>query len=227
MDACVARSSGPRLFVNGTGRREYMFKSLKTRQRFDSRDKSITKTYRYEESASKKPIPRVLQVVVVPTIDKYRPLIPRYHQVTTYETFLDPKGNQNHKKEDNMHSYLMSDQSNPAGHNKAPVLSWWKPRPILTLRANGGSRGPSGGAIQSIITPLRLLVSSDLALEAPFCIFALRKFSGWKRWCCKHIQVQRRVWCLHRSPRSSAARDQVPIEEVAWISDALFALYGW
>ena len=63
-------------------------------------------------------------------------------------------------------------QSKPAGHKSAPVHSWWNPLSILTFRANGGLRFWPWGVIQSRTTPFKLFVSSDLALEAPFCIFS-------------------------------------------------------
>jgi hypothetical protein len=61
------------------------------------------------------------------------------------------------------------DQSCPAGQSNEPVRSWWKPRSTLTLRERGGLRDWPRGVIQSRIGPLRLFVSSDRALETPFC----------------------------------------------------------
>jgi hypothetical protein len=68
-------------------------------------------------------------------------------------------------------SYSALDQSKPAGHNKAPVRSWWNPRSVLTLRANSGFRTWPRGVIQSRIALFKLFVSSDLALAEPFCIY--------------------------------------------------------
>ena len=65
-------------------------------------------------------------------------------------------------------SHWGSFQSRPAGQRSAPVTGWLKPRFVLTLRESGGFNGLSRGAIQSSTTPLRLLVSSDLALDMPF-----------------------------------------------------------
>ena len=64
----------------------------------------------------------------------------------------------------------VSFQSRPAGQRSAPVAGWWKPRFVLTFRERGGSKGVSRPAIHSRITPFKLLVSSDLALDTPFWI---------------------------------------------------------
>ena len=66
-------------------------------------------------------------------------------------------------------TYSRSDQSTPAGQRSEPVTSWLKPLSVFTFRAIGGMRGSPGFVSQSIMAPLRLLVSSDLALDAPFC----------------------------------------------------------
>ena len=66
-------------------------------------------------------------------------------------------------------TYTLSDQSTPAGQRRAPVTWWLKPRSTFTFRAIGGIRGSLGGDSQSIIADFRLFVSSDLALDAPFC----------------------------------------------------------
>lgn len=60
-------------------------------------------------------------------------------------------------------------QSTPAGQRRNPVFSWLYPRSIFMFRAIGGTRGSPRGMSQSIIADFKLLVSSDLALEAPFC----------------------------------------------------------
>lgn len=70
-------------------------------------------------------------------------------------------------------TYSSSVQSRPAGHNRAPVLSWWNPRSLLTLRERAGEMLWPGGAIQSMMALLRLFVSSDLAHETPRCIYKL------------------------------------------------------
>ena len=75
--------------------------------------------------------------------------------------------------------YSVLDQSKPAGHNKAPVRSWWNPRSVLTLRANGGLRDWPRGVIQSRIALFKLFVSSDLALAEPFCIYHKWGRSRW------------------------------------------------
>ena len=69
-------------------------------------------------------------------------------------------------------THSLFDQSKPAGQSKAPVRSWWNPRSALTLRASGGLRGWPRGVIQSKTAPFKLLVSSALAPEEPFWIYA-------------------------------------------------------
>jgi hypothetical protein len=68
-------------------------------------------------------------------------------------------------------THLESFQSRPPGQRREPVIGWWNPRFVLTLRERGGCKTPSRGVIQSTTTPFRLLVSSDLAPETPFWIY--------------------------------------------------------
>ena len=78
-------------------------------------------------------------------------------------------------------TYSGFDQSRPAGHNRAPVRSWLKPRSAFTLRARGGTRLCPLGVIQSRTAPLRLLVSSPLAPDAPWKAY----WTGINFWCFK------------------------------------------
>jgi hypothetical protein len=80
----------------------------------------------------------------------------------------------------NKHSHSLFDQSKPVGHNNAPVHSWLNPWSALILRDIKGLSGWPRGMIQSRITLFKLLVSSDLAFEAPFWIY--RKKFGQVLW---------------------------------------------
>jgi hypothetical protein len=75
-------------------------------------------------------------------------------------------------KIDEMKTDSGSDQSTPAGQRSAPVTSWLKPLSVLIFRAIGGRSGSPGGESQSMIADFRLLVSSDLAPETPFCNYS-------------------------------------------------------
>jgi hypothetical protein len=68
-------------------------------------------------------------------------------------------------------SYSILVQSESAGHNKAPVRSWWNPRSVLTLCANRGFKDWPGGVIQSSTAPFKLFVSLDLVQDVPFWIW--------------------------------------------------------
>jgi len=72
---------------------------------------------------------------------------------------------------DNKGLYSLLEQSKPAGHNNAPMRSWWNLQSVLTLQVKGGFKGWPQGVIQSRIAPFKLLVSSDRALAEPFCIY--------------------------------------------------------
>ena len=72
-------------------------------------------------------------------------------------------------------THSSSPQSSSAGQRRKPVLSCSKPRFAFMFQDKGGCRGsPLEGTIQSRMAPLRLFVSSDLALEAPFWSFEQR-----------------------------------------------------
>jgi len=47
------------------------------------------KTYRDQKSTSEKTVPRVIRVIVVAVIDKYRPLVPGHGHFSTAQLFFD------------------------------------------------------------------------------------------------------------------------------------------
>jgi hypothetical protein len=103
-------------------------------------------------------------------IKKDGQLVTRYHNFATAQLFLRPRNIRvGTKWYDNTYSALF--QSRSAGHSKAPVRSWWNPWSVFTLRTSGEFNCCPGGAIQSRTAPFKLLVSSDLAPEAPFWIY--------------------------------------------------------
>ena len=73
-------------------------------------------------------------------------------------------------------AYAKLVQSRPAGHRRAPVWSWWNPRPDLALRGMWGIRDWPFGVIQSMIAAFIPLVLSALAPLAPF-------------WICSNINI--------------------------------------
>jgi len=74
-------------------------------------------------TAPEQTVPGIVRVINVITVEKNWPLIPRYCQFTTAKLFLDPTGHKNYAEKNKKRAYSTSDQSKPAGHNKAPVHS--------------------------------------------------------------------------------------------------------
>lgn len=134
-------------------------------------DTDIWITNRYKDSASKQAIPWVFRIIIISLIQKYRPLIASYSHFTTLKFFFNPAKMSECAVKKETPAYSKLDQSSPAGHNSAPVRSWWNPRSVLTLRAKGGFRGWPRGVIQSSIADFKLFVSSALAPAEPFWIY--------------------------------------------------------
>jgi len=120
-------------------------------------------------------MPRIILIKCVIIIQKNRPLIPRNGQFSSTKLLLDSVKvliSKEGKKGGRVcfaSAYSWSDQSTPAGQSKAPVISWLKPLSAFVLRGMGGTRGSPVAVSQSMIADFKLLVSSDLAPEAPFC----------------------------------------------------------
>jgi hypothetical protein len=132
-----------------------------------------TMPHRNQKIAAKKPIPGVLGVVTVSMVKEYWPLISWDGQFAASQLLL---GSGRGKvacfsRKLQKSTYSTSDQSSPAGHSRAPVRSWLKPRLDFTFRAKGGFSGSPRGIIQSRMVPFKLLVSSALADALPFWIF--------------------------------------------------------
>ena len=72
-------------------------------------------------------------------------------------------------------THSWSDQSIPVGQSNFPVISWLNPRTCLSFRPIGGETISPAGTSQSTIADLRLFVSSERALDAPFCNWQLEK----------------------------------------------------
>ena len=83
-------------------------------------------------------------------------------------------------------TYSWSAQSNPAGQSRYPVRSCRKPRSDLLLRDRGGISACPVGVIQSMMTLFKLFVSSDLALDIPFCTF--QKTTGGLEILAHHVE---------------------------------------
>ena len=73
MNACVTRASGLGLLVNRTRRCKDMFICLETISAERVRKKN--RSYRNEQATAQKPIPRILLIIRIICIQKYRPLI--------------------------------------------------------------------------------------------------------------------------------------------------------
>jgi hypothetical protein len=159
------------LLVNGTRRRENVLISLLKRWALTSSVRPQTnQAHGYKKGTPEKSIPWIFWVVVISLIKKDGQLVTRYHNFATAQLFLRPRNIREVTKWcDNTYSALF--QSRSAGHSKAPVRSWWNPRSVFTLRTSGGFNCCPWGAIQSRTAPFKLLVSSDLAPEAPFWIY--------------------------------------------------------
>lgn len=125
-----------------------------------------------QQGAAKKTLPRIFVVIHVIFIKENGPVVSWDDDLPRFQ-FL-PSSSRPHQLGKETHKYQKthseSPQSIPVGHSKAPVTSWLKPRSSFLFRHNGGLSVPPRGVIQSIIAPLRLLVSSDLALLTPFWI---------------------------------------------------------
>ena len=127
--------------------------------------------YWYKNSTPKQTIPRVFRVIMIPLVDEDRPLISGNRQLPTMEFSFGPNCNVRWCITAGKFTYSTLDQFKLAGHNSAPVRSWWNPRPLLMLHAKGGLRGWPRGVIQSRTALFKLFVSSDQALDAPFWIY--------------------------------------------------------
>lgn len=106
-------------------------------------------------------------------------------------------------------AHSVSDQFKVVGQRRAPVRSWWNPRSVLTLRAKGGFNGWPRGVIQSKTALFRLLVSSDRALEAPFCSFGYYQYHKIRQEDYMHLQGRLRDQSPDQSHWVDDLRDQV------------------
>lgn len=129
-----------------------------------------TKTGLDQYLALQQAIPRVVVIIFMVPVQERRPLIPSNGKLTGTKLLLDP-GNELSSGDTGAWclTYSLFDQSTPAGQRSTPVISWLNPRLIFTFRARGGMRGCPGGESQSIMADFKLFVSSERALDAPFC----------------------------------------------------------
>ena len=174
-------------------------------QKVQSRSKR-GETYQYQKSALEKSIPRIILVIHISIIKKNWPLVSWYCQLIWTKLLSSPVGCQKGQSWKLM-PYSRLKQSKLAGHKSAPVRSWWNPRSIFMLRAKGRFKNCPCRVIQLRMAPFRLLVSSDLALEAHFWSLAyinmLRDFER----IVEYAQAQQYVWLHHLNPPQSMSQD--------------------
>jgi hypothetical protein len=88
---------------------------------------TMTPTYRNQKLIPHEPVPGVIWIICQIGIEEERPLIPTDLHLTTPELLFDPATHldsyeRQHVQLREIH-YPVTDQSKPAGHSNAPVLS--------------------------------------------------------------------------------------------------------
>lgn len=170
MDPSISWPCSLGFCLDRTGRRKYVLECLITlsTSKFHKRLGVYCLNQQWTTQQS---FPRIVVVILIIGVQEHRPLITSYGELSCGELLFNSTKEVNYSwtRRSNTLTYSSSDQSTPVGQRSPPVISWWKPRPCFTFLAMGGMRGSPGGVSQSIIADFRLFVSSDLALEAPFC----------------------------------------------------------
>lgn len=114
--------------------------------------------------------PWIIILIFIGFVQEYRPLIPRNSEFACAKLLPNPKKQFSHRGTLAWNSTCCwSDQSTPAGHRSAPVISCRKPRFSFLFRWRGGISGWPGGRSQSMIADFKLFVSSERAFDVPCC----------------------------------------------------------